>query len=181
MDFEKLLRKYRKNVLFPEDNTKEAMPDWESVLFNKNDIEKIIPHRDPFLLLNSINSLDVENRYIVGAYDIQEDNPIFQGHFPGMPIYPGTLQVEMIGQLGLCLGYFVKNNINEIQDNAKPEDIRATKIIGAHFLNPVVPGKKTFSIAQVIDFDDIFGTVIGQVVSDDKICCVSIGEVYFVD
>ena len=177
MDFDQLLRKYRKNLLVSDNGS----IDTEKVIYKKSSVEKIVPHRDPFLLVDAIHSIDLDEQLIVGSYNINKDNPILKGHFPGMPIYPGTLQVEMIGQLGLCLGYFIKNNIDYIEEDKDPEDIRATKILGAHFLNPLEPGRDAVSIAKILDFDDIFGTVIGQVISDDKICCVSIGEVYFVD
>ena len=87
----------------------------------------------------------------------------------------------MTGQLGLCLSYFLINDCTSINENSKPVQIRATRIIGAHFLLPVTPEKIVTIVVQKLEYDSFFGTVIGQVISDEKICSVSISEVCFPD
>ena len=61
------------------------------------EIERLLPHRYPFLLVDRIVALE-EDRRIVGIKNIAANEPCFQGHFPGMPIFPGVLQLEAMAQ-----------------------------------------------------------------------------------
>ena len=57
---------------------------------DRADIEKILPHRDPFLFLDSVSEIEAKQR-AVGKWLVREDAFFFKGHFPGNPIMPGTL------------------------------------------------------------------------------------------
>lgn len=63
------------------------------------DIQKILPHRYPFLLVDRITELEVGKR-AVGIKNVTINEPFFQGHFPGNPIMPGVLIVEAMAQVG---------------------------------------------------------------------------------
>jgi len=65
--------------------------------FNIDQIMKILPHRFPFLLVDKIVECDNQKR-IVGIKNVSANEPYFQGHFPGMPIMPGVLQLEAMAQ-----------------------------------------------------------------------------------
>jgi 3-hydroxyacyl-[acyl-carrier-protein] dehydratase len=67
-------------------------------------IEKLIPHRWPFLLVDRIVEYDAESKRIVGVKSVTATEWFFQGHFPGQPIMPGVLQVEALAQ---TMGIFV--------------------------------------------------------------------------
>jgi 3-hydroxyacyl-[acyl-carrier-protein] dehydratase len=66
-------------------------------------IEAIIPHREPFLLVDEILELTPGER-AVGRYHVAEDAWYLRGHFPGRPIMPGVLQVEALAQVGAVCG-----------------------------------------------------------------------------
>jgi len=65
-------------------------------------IQEILPHRYPFLLVDKIIELEPATR-IVGIKQVTINEPFFQGHFPGMPVMPGVLQIEALAQVGAIL------------------------------------------------------------------------------
>ena len=182
MNYFSLLRQFRRKPLAILSEL-EINPTFTSLQYGKDEIELIIPHRDPFLLVDNLLGLDLTEgkETIFGSRFISEQDPVFAGHFPDYPIYPGTLQVEMAGQLGLCLTYFVINQKNFIPLNAERINVRATKVLGALFLEPVLPGVTVTLVSQKLEYDGYFGTVISQVLNGGKVCCVSISEVIFLD
>ncbi len=94
-------------------------------------IMKLLPHRYPFQLIDKIIHLDNEN--IISIKNVTINEPYFQGHFPGIPIMPGVLQVEAMAQTG---GVLVLNTVPD------PENY-LTYFIGidnCRFKRKVVPG-----------------------------------------
>ncbi len=69
----------------------------------KADIEKIIPHRFPFLFVDEVTEL-IPHEYIVGTRTLDPNDQVFQGHFPGNPILPGVHMVEGMAQISAVLG-----------------------------------------------------------------------------
>ena len=77
-------------------------------LYNINDIEKMLPHRFPFLMIDKI--MEIQEESIIGVKNITMNEPIFTGHFPGNPVFPGVLQIEAMAQVG---GIFALSKVED--------------------------------------------------------------------
>jgi len=171
VDYEKLLKQYRKKPLF--DHT--ALP--VSLGCDRNTIKKIIPQREPLLFVDALTGLDPENESIAGLRVVREEDPVFQGHFPGYPVYPGSFTLEMIGQLSLCMYYFLEGGKTRVEEGAVPVAARATRVLGAYFLEPIAPGSEVVLLAKKVEYTGFLAVAIGQALVNDTVCCVSAGEV----
>src|SRR5437879_13422253 len=69
------------------------------MILDTNDIQKILPHRYPFLMVDAILEMERLKR-IVGVKNVSINEDYFQGHFPGKPIMPGVLVIEAMAQPG---------------------------------------------------------------------------------
>ncbi len=96
------------------------------------EIQSILPHRYPFLLVDRIRELDPDRR-IVGIKNVTINEPFFQGHFPGRPVMPGVLILEALAQVGGVLAFKSLGSVG------RPV-VYLTGIDGAKFRKPVVPG-----------------------------------------
>lgn len=98
------------------------------------DIQQILPHRYPFLLIDRVIDLTPKKR-IVAIKNVTVNEPFFQGHFPEYPIMPGVLMVEAIAQAGAAL------LLTEIDEQDRKNKLTVfTGIERAKFRRPVVPG-----------------------------------------
>lgn len=144
-------------------------------------IERLVQHRDPFLFVDAITAVDLAAGAIEGRRRIAPDDPVFAGHFPDEPIYPGVLQIETMGQLGLCLLGLAHLGRVQVRDDDVPRAIRGLKIHHAVFLAPVRPGDELRPVAKLVESDAYTATCAGQLYAGDTLCCFAIMEVYFVD
>jgi len=97
-------------------------------------IQELIPHRYPFLLVDKVLELDVEAKHIVAQKNVSINEPYFQGHFPGRPIMPGVLIIEALAQAG---GVMTQLSLGR---DAQSKLFYMVKVENARFNKQVVPG-----------------------------------------
>jgi 3-hydroxyacyl-[acyl-carrier-protein] dehydratase len=112
----------------PETETPKAVPTTLDI----NEIQRILPHRYPFLLIDRVIDLTPRQR-IVAIKNVTINEPFFQGHFPNLPIMPGVLVVEAIAQAGGAL------LLTEVEDRDQKLMV-FTGIERARFRRPIIPG-----------------------------------------
>lgn len=114
------------------------------MILDSNGIQKILPHRYPFLMVDAILEMEQFKR-IVGVKNVSINEGFFQGHFPGKPIMPGVLIIEAMAQTG---GLLLLKEVPE----------RDTKLLyfvavdEARFRRPVVPGDQLRIEVEVISW-----------------------------
>lgn len=99
---------------------------------NLEEIKEIIPHRDPFLLIDKVVELNFEEGYVIAEKKITGDEYFFKGHFPERPIMPGVLVLESIAQAGACYILSLEEYRNKIAVFAKANNVK--------WKNMVLPG-----------------------------------------
>ena len=104
--------------------------DTKGKVLDINTIQKILPHRYPFLLVDRI--IEITDKKIVGIKNVTITEPFFQGHFPGQPIMPGVLIIEAMAQVGGVYALNLPDNIGKLAYFMSIKDAR--------FRKPVVPG-----------------------------------------
>lgn len=129
----------------------------------KFDIEKImelLPHRYPFLLLDSVEQ--VEDDLGIGIKNVTYNEPFFQGHFPGNPIMPGVLIIESMVQAG---GFLLLKKLAD----PKKKTVYFTSINKAKFRHPVRPGDVLRHEVRLVSFRSNFYKLRGKSFVGEKI------------
>ncbi|MDA5341725.1 3-hydroxyacyl-ACP dehydratase FabZ [Stenotrophomonas maltophilia] len=97
-------------------------------------IQELLPHRYPFLLVDRVLELDIEAKRILAQKNVSINEPFFQGHFPGRPIMPGVLIIEALAQAG---GVMTQLTLGR---DSQSTLFYMVKVENARFNKQVVPG-----------------------------------------
>ena len=136
------------------------------MIMDVNEIQKIIPHRYPFLLLDRVTDL-VAKEFIVAYKNVTIGDHIFQGHFPGHPIYPGVMILEGMAQAGGILAFKSIGNMTE--EEAAQKVVYFLSIDKAKFRNPVSPGDKLEYRVSVVKNKGAIWVFKGEAFVDNKL------------
>lgn len=131
-----------------------------------NEIQQILPHRYPFLLIDRVVDM-VRRERIVALKNVTVNEPFFAGHFPGFPIMPGVLIVEAIAQAGGAL------LLTEIEDRDQKLMV-FTGIERAKFRRPVTPGDQLRIEVQVIAWRRTAVRMEGKAYVGDKVAAEAV-------
>jgi 3-hydroxyacyl-[acyl-carrier-protein] dehydratase len=136
-------------------------------------IQAILPHRYPFLLIDRIVEIERTKR-IVAIKNVTMNEEFFQGHFPGAPIMPGVLIVEAMAQTGAVL------LLTELEDR-ESKLIVFTGIERARFRRPVTPGDQLRLEVEVLAFRRTAGRMGGKAFVNGKLACEATVSCQIVD
>ncbi len=155
-----------------------------SVIFNRQQVETFLPHRQPFLFIDQVLNIEYPSQQEVQSqgrtptvkellhgvvtceYTPPEDHAIFQGHFPGNPIFPGVLQVESMAQAsaflmteykGRQLGHF----------EIKPTLLGVDQ---SRFKKPIFPGMHLMIRSQLKKFRGFYMNYHAEIFYEDELC-----------
>jgi 3-hydroxyacyl-[acyl-carrier-protein] dehydratase len=131
------------------------------MLLDVNEIQRIIPHRYPFLLVDAVLELEPGKR-IVGIKNVTINEPFFAGHFPGAPVMPGVLIIEAMAQVGAILV------LKDLPDREK-KLLYFAGIDQVRFRQPVVPGNQLKLIVEILKLRLRYGKLKGEAYVGDTL------------
>ncbi len=129
-------------------------------------IQEILPHRYPFLLVDRVVGMEV-GKSIVAYKNVSISEPVFEGHFPGHPIYPGVMIIEGMAQAGGILAF--QSSSEAEQEAAKEKVVYFMSIDKAKFRHPVRPGDRLEYRLEVLKHRGDIWVLQGRAYVDDNL------------
>jgi len=133
------------------------------MVFDVMQIQEMLPHRYPFLLVDRITEVK-DGEFVKGYLNISITNSVFQGHFPGHPIYPGVLIIEGMAQTGAILPFTVID-----KDELNNKVVYFMSIDKAKFRKPVRPGDRLEYRVSTIKHRGKIWQLKGEAYVDDEL------------
>lgn len=131
-------------------------------MLNAEEIQKIIPHRYPFLLVDRIIEIE-EGKRVVGLKNVSINEEFFNGHFPGYPVMPGVLIVEALAQVGAVAMLQIEENRGRLAFFAGIDNCR--------FKRQVVPGDQLRLEVEITRMRGTIGKGKAVATVDGEIAC----------
>jgi 3-hydroxyacyl-[acyl-carrier-protein] dehydratase len=129
----------------------------KNVVLSSEQIKEILPHRYPFLFVDKVIHLDLENDEIIGQKNVTVNEEFFLGHFPGVSVMPGVLIIEALAQAGGIL----------VHQKGKTKRIALLlNITNAKFRRPVKPGDVMYLHAKALHITQKAGKIKAKAVVD---------------
>lgn len=136
------------------------------MIINVTEIQKILPHRYPFLLVDRVTEIDT-GKSIEAYKNVSISEPVFQGHFPDHPVYPGVMIIEGMAQAGGVLAF--KSLSEDDMKNPNDKVVYFMSIDKAKFRAPVTPGDKLVYRISVLKHRGAVWQFDANVYVDDKL------------
>jgi 3-hydroxyacyl-[acyl-carrier-protein] dehydratase len=133
------------------------------MVFDVNAIQEMLPHRYPFLLVDRITEVK-PGEFVRGYLNVSITNEVFQGHFPGHPIYPGVLIIEGMAQTGAILPFTIED-----KEKLKDKVVYFMSIDKAKFRKPVRPGDRLEYRVSTIKYRGKIWQLKGEAYVDDEL------------
>jgi len=127
--------------------------------FGSEVIAKILPHRYPFLLVDCMTEFTHDG--MRGYKNLTISDEVFNGHFPGHPVYPGVLQIELVAQVGACWILGRKENLGKIAYLMSVEE--------AKFRRPAIPGMRLDVSGKISGLKSRTGRLEAEVSCEGKV------------
>ena len=124
---------------------------------NREELQTVLPHRDPMLLVDEV-TLDEETAR--GVYHVRGDEFFLQGHFPGHPIVPGVILCEMLAQSACVL----------LKDKSDGQIPLYTGLDHVRFRSPVFPGDTVQTMCRIVRSKGPFYFAKGEIRVEDRLC-----------
>ncbi len=134
------------------------------------EIKDILPHRYPFLLIDRILELDIQNLKVKALKNVTVNEEFFNGHFPDYPVMPGVLIIEAMAQAGAYL--MIKKAKSEGIDG--DFTVLFAGIDSAKFRKPVHPGDQIIFEIEGINIKKSMGKIRGVAKVDDQVVCEAV-------
>ena len=152
----------------PDKPSQEKPPVWDI-----DWIQSILPHRYPILLVDRVLEIEPKKR-IVAIKNVTASEPVFQGHFPGKPVFPGVYLIEGMAQAGGLL------LLQDVPDRSK-KLVYFTSIEEAKFRRPVVPGDQVRFEIEVLRLRSSYCKIAGRALVDGQLAAEAVMASAMVD
>jgi 3-hydroxyacyl-[acyl-carrier-protein] dehydratase len=139
-----------------------------ATLIDVKGIQKLIPHRYPFLLVDRVVMIE-KGKKLVAIKSVTINEPFFQGHFPGFPVMPGVLIVEALAQAAAILAVESMAATGGDADLGKGKVPYLASLDAVKFRRPVVPGDRLELHVEVIKGKGSIWKYKGQAIVDGKV------------